>query len=118
MNGTFAGVGPWAFGAEGTAALAMLGGALSFVPYVGTIVAMVVRALATLPQALISRSIRSSCLARRVSSKAISSRLIFKQDAFAASRHTYLCYLRVHHFVRNAWCHFGCPSDSRLQGCA
>jgi predicted PurR-regulated permease PerM len=52
MNGTFAGVGPGAFGAEGTAALAMLGGALSFVPYVGTIVAMVVRALAALPQGI------------------------------------------------------------------
>jgi predicted PurR-regulated permease PerM len=52
INGTFAGVGPWAFGAEGTAALAMLGGALSFVPYVGTIVAMVVRALAALPQGI------------------------------------------------------------------
>jgi predicted PurR-regulated permease PerM len=50
MNGIFAGVGLWVFGVEGAAALAMLGGALSFVPYVGTIVAMVIGALAALPQ--------------------------------------------------------------------
>ena len=35
----------------GSAALAMLGGALSFVPYVGTI-AMIVGALAALPQGI------------------------------------------------------------------
>jgi predicted PurR-regulated permease PerM len=50
MNGTFAGVGLWAFGVDGAAALAMLGGALSFIPYVGTLVAMVIGALAALPQ--------------------------------------------------------------------
>jgi len=50
MNGVFAGIGLWAFGVHGAAALAMLGGALSFVPYVGTIVAMVIGALAALPQ--------------------------------------------------------------------
>lgn len=50
MNGVFIGVGLWAFGVHGAAALAMLGGALSFVPYVGTIVAMVIGALAALPQ--------------------------------------------------------------------
>jgi predicted PurR-regulated permease PerM len=50
MNGLFAGAGLWAFGVEGAVALAMLGGALSFVPYVGTIVAMVIGALAALPQ--------------------------------------------------------------------
>jgi predicted PurR-regulated permease PerM len=50
MNGVFAGVGLWAFGVHAPVALAMLGGALSFVPYVGTIVAMVIGALAALPQ--------------------------------------------------------------------
>jgi predicted PurR-regulated permease PerM len=50
MNGVFAGAGLWAFGVEGAAALAMLGGALSFIPYVGTIAAMVLGALAALPQ--------------------------------------------------------------------
>ncbi len=52
INGAFAGAGLWAFGVEGAAALAMLGGALSFVPYVGTIVAMVIGALAALPQGI------------------------------------------------------------------
>jgi len=50
MNGLFAGAGLWAFGVDGAAALAMLGGALSFIPYVGTIAAMVIGALAALPQ--------------------------------------------------------------------
>jgi predicted PurR-regulated permease PerM len=50
MNGAFAGAGLWAFGVEGAAALAMLGGALSFIPYVGTLVAMVIGGLAALPQ--------------------------------------------------------------------
>jgi predicted PurR-regulated permease PerM len=50
MNGVFAGIGLWAFGVDGAAALAMLGGLLSFIPYVGTIVAMVIAALAALPQ--------------------------------------------------------------------
>jgi predicted PurR-regulated permease PerM len=50
MNGVFVGVGLWVFGVHGAAALAMLGGGLSFVPYVGTIVAMVIGALAALPQ--------------------------------------------------------------------
>ena len=52
MNGLFAGIGLWAFGVEGAAALAMLGGAFAFVPYVGTLVAMVIGALAALPQGL------------------------------------------------------------------
>ncbi|MCI0600512.1 MAG: AI-2E family transporter [Beijerinckiaceae bacterium] len=50
INGVFAGIGLWAFGVHGAAALAMLGGLLSFVPYVGTIVAMVIGSLAALPQ--------------------------------------------------------------------
>lgn len=50
LNGTFAGIGLWALGVDGAAALAMLGGLLSFVPYVGTIVAMIIGALAALPQ--------------------------------------------------------------------
>jgi predicted PurR-regulated permease PerM len=52
MNGAFAGVGLWAFGVDGAAALAMLGGALAFVPYVGTLVAMAIGALAALPQGI------------------------------------------------------------------
>ncbi len=50
MNGLFSGAGLWAFGIEGAAALAMLVGILSFIPYVGTIIAMAIAALATLPQ--------------------------------------------------------------------
>jgi predicted PurR-regulated permease PerM len=50
MNGVFAGIGLWAFGVDSPVALAMLGGALAFVPYVGTIVAMGIAALASLPQ--------------------------------------------------------------------
>ncbi len=50
INGVFAGVGLWALGVDGAAALAMLGGLLSFIPYVGTIVAMIIGALAALPQ--------------------------------------------------------------------
>jgi predicted PurR-regulated permease PerM len=50
MNGVFAGLGLWAFGVEAPVALAMLGGALAFVPYVGTIVAMAIGALASFPQ--------------------------------------------------------------------
>jgi predicted PurR-regulated permease PerM len=50
MNGSEPGIGIWVFGVDGAAALAMLGGLLSFIPYVGTIVAMLIAALAALPQ--------------------------------------------------------------------
>src|SRR5262249_23429072 len=50
LNGVFAGIGLWALGVDGAAALATLGGLLSFIPYVGTIVAMLIGALAALPQ--------------------------------------------------------------------
>jgi len=50
MNGLFAGAGLWAFGVDGAAALALLVGLLSFIPYVGTIIAMAIAALAALPQ--------------------------------------------------------------------
>jgi predicted PurR-regulated permease PerM len=50
MNGVFASLGLWAFGVESAMALGILAGALSFIPYVGTIVAMVIGTLATLPQ--------------------------------------------------------------------
>lgn len=50
LNAVLAGVGLWAFGVEEAAALAMLAGTLSFIPYVGTIVAMIIAALAVLPQ--------------------------------------------------------------------
>jgi predicted PurR-regulated permease PerM len=50
MNGVFVGIGLWALGVDGAAALAMLGGLLSFIPYIGTIVATAIGALAALPQ--------------------------------------------------------------------
>ena len=50
INGIFAGIGLWAFGVNDAAALAMLAGLLSFIPYVGTIIAMIIGGLATLPQ--------------------------------------------------------------------
>lgn len=50
INGVFAGIGLWVFGVDDAAALAMLAGLLSFIPYVGTIVAMMIGGLATLPQ--------------------------------------------------------------------
>lgn len=49
INGIFAGIGLWAFGVHDAAALAMLAGILSFIPYVGTIIAMIIGGLATLP---------------------------------------------------------------------
>ncbi|MBY0558958.1 AI-2E family transporter [Hyphomicrobium sp.] len=50
INGAFVGIGLWAFGIHDAAALAMLAGLLSFIPYVGTIIAMMIGGLATLPQ--------------------------------------------------------------------
>ncbi|MCL2385309.1 MAG: AI-2E family transporter, partial [Alphaproteobacteria bacterium] len=50
MNALFAGVALWAFEVDAPVALAILGGALAFIPYVGTIVAMTIGALASLPQ--------------------------------------------------------------------
>lgn len=50
LNAAFTGIGLWLFGIEEAAALAMLAGLLSFIPYVGTIVAMLIAALAVLPQ--------------------------------------------------------------------
>ncbi len=53
INGIFAGIGLWAFGVHDAAALAMLAGLLSFIPYMGTIIAMIIGGLATLPQGAI-----------------------------------------------------------------
>jgi len=50
INGAFAGLGLWAAGVEAPVALALIAGALSFIPYVGTIVAMAIAALSALPQ--------------------------------------------------------------------
>ena len=50
INGVFAGIGLWVFGVDDAAALAMLAGLLSFIPYVGTIIAMMIGGLAALPQ--------------------------------------------------------------------
>jgi predicted PurR-regulated permease PerM len=50
INGIFSGMGLWAFGVDDVAALAVLAGLLSFIPYVGTIIAMMIGGLATLPQ--------------------------------------------------------------------
>ncbi len=53
INGVFAGIGLWVFGVDDAAALAMLAGLLSFIPYVGTIIAMMIGGLAALPQGAI-----------------------------------------------------------------
>ena len=53
INGAFAGLGLWAFGVDDAAALAMLAGLLSFIPYVGTIIAMMIGGLVTLPQGVV-----------------------------------------------------------------
>jgi predicted PurR-regulated permease PerM len=50
VNGIFAGLGLWVLGVESAIALGLLAGILSFIPYVGTIIAMVIGALAALPQ--------------------------------------------------------------------
>jgi predicted PurR-regulated permease PerM len=50
MNAVAGGFGLWILGVDGAAALAMLGGLLSFIPYIGTIVAMLIGALAALAQ--------------------------------------------------------------------
>jgi predicted PurR-regulated permease PerM len=50
MNAVAGGLGLWFLGVDGAAALAMLGGLLSFIPYIGTIVAMLIGALAALAQ--------------------------------------------------------------------
>lgn len=50
MNGIFSTFGLWAFGVHSAVALGILAGVLSFIPYVGTIAAMVIGALAALAQ--------------------------------------------------------------------
>jgi len=50
MNGIFSTLGLWAFGVDSAVALGILAGVLSFIPYVGTIAAMVIGALAALAQ--------------------------------------------------------------------
>jgi predicted PurR-regulated permease PerM len=50
VNTTLAGLGLWLFGVAAPLALATLAGALAFVPFVGSIVAIAVGALAALPQ--------------------------------------------------------------------
>ncbi len=50
MNGIFSMLGLWAFGVHAAVALGILAGVLSFIPYVGTIAAMVIGALAALTQ--------------------------------------------------------------------
>ncbi len=49
MNAVFAGVALWAFGVPAALALATISGALAFIPYFGSIVAIVVTALVALP---------------------------------------------------------------------
>lgn len=50
MNGIFSTLGLWTFGVDSAVALGILAGVLSFIPYVGTIVAMAIGALAALTQ--------------------------------------------------------------------
>ncbi|MFY9658091.1 MAG: AI-2E family transporter [Methylocystis sp.] len=52
MNAVFAGVALWAFGVPAALALATISGALAFIPYFGSIVAIVVTALVALPHGL------------------------------------------------------------------
>ena len=52
MNAFFAGVALWAFGVPAALALATISGALAFIPYFGSIVAIVVTALVALPHGL------------------------------------------------------------------
>ena len=52
MNAAFAGVALWAFGVPAALALATISGALAFIPYFGSIVAIVVTALVALPHGL------------------------------------------------------------------
>lgn len=49
MNGVFAGVALWAFGVQAPLALATISGALAFIPYFGSMVALVIGALVALP---------------------------------------------------------------------
>ncbi len=52
MNAVFAGVALWSFGVPAALALATVSGALAFIPYFGSIVAIVVTALVALPHGL------------------------------------------------------------------
>ena len=52
MNAFFAGVALWSFGVPAALALATISGALAFIPYFGSIVAIVVTALVALPHGL------------------------------------------------------------------
>ncbi len=52
MNAFFAGVALWSFGVPAALALASISGALAFIPYFGSIVAIVVTALVALPHGL------------------------------------------------------------------
>ncbi|WP_363350208.1 AI-2E family transporter [Methylocystis echinoides] len=49
MNAVFAGVALWAFGVPAPLALATISGALAFIPYIGSIIAILVGALVALP---------------------------------------------------------------------
>lgn len=52
MNGIFAGAALWAFGVPAPLALATISGALAFVPYFGSIIAMIIGVLVALPHGL------------------------------------------------------------------
>lgn len=52
MNGAFAGVALWAFGVPAPLALLTISGALAFIPYFGSIVAIIVGVLVALPHGL------------------------------------------------------------------
>jgi predicted PurR-regulated permease PerM len=49
MNAVFAGLGLWAFGVPAPLALATISGALAFIPYFGSMIALVIGALVALP---------------------------------------------------------------------
>ncbi|MCC3245049.1 AI-2E family transporter [Methylocystis sp. WRRC1] len=57
MNAFFAGVALWAFGVPAPLALATISGALAFIPYFGSIIALVVGALVALPHGVDSAAL-------------------------------------------------------------
>ncbi len=114
INGVFAGIGLWVFGVHDAAALAMLAGLLSFIPYVGTIIAMIIGGLATLParsrlRTLCAHGPRGHKHRRGIFHHALHS----EQDSFASSRSPALRDFHIHHSVRHARDYPGGSADRR-----
>ena len=75
MNAFFAGVALWAFGVPAPLALATISGALAFIPYFGSIIALIVGGLVALPHGLESAALAALAIGsrfrRRVSDNAL-----------------------------------------------